>query len=94
MASPSVSFAFVKMRLGDAGALGLLHFDRQCGVDDGQAEFRDHFFVFVQNAALEDAKAFLGIVAQGRGPCPLRKISGNRGPPVMRPMAMSSGTRK
>jgi len=42
----------------------LLGFDGQCAINDSQAEFVDHLVVFIQDAALEDAKAVDAVFSQ------------------------------
>src|SRR6202000_2466872 len=55
-----------EMRLRDFAQLNLLLFDRKGRVNDGETEFFGHAFVFVENAALKEAKALDGIVTQAQ----------------------------
>ena len=52
------------MSPGDLPNLRLLQLDGQRCIHHRQAEFRNHFFVLVEDAALEEAEAFLRVVAQ------------------------------
>ena len=60
---PAIGFPFPALP-APLAALLLLGFDRQRGINDRQPKLRDHFFVFVQDPSLKNAKTLVRIVAQ------------------------------
>ena len=72
------------MCLYDLAYLRLLDFHGKRRVDHRKAEFRNHFFVFVDDAPLEQAEAFRGIVAQADvepGFVEFESVAGGHEPP-------------
>src|SRR5579872_2670105 len=55
-----------EMALHDLSNLPLLRFHGQRGVDGGKTEFRNHFFVFFDDAALKHPEAVFGISRQSQ----------------------------